>query len=65
MKWYDWVAYSLLAVAGVHAGVLGFFRFNIAEFVSFGFKFVENTVYAGVLISGIYAGVLTFKFLKK
>lgn len=52
---------ALAIVAGVHTMTVGFFAFDVAEFLSFGIPYVREVLYVGVGVSAIVVGVKSFK----
>lgn len=60
MKWYDWVAYSILSVSAINWG-LTVFNYNIVEKLFGGIPFIANGIYLIIGIAGLYSIVTAFK----
>ena len=69
MKWYDWVIIGLMTAGGVNWGLIGFFDFNLVEWVARQFAGAlfmawANVVYMAVgIASAIGFGRVLFKAL--
>lgn len=55
MKWYDWLAVSLLIIGGVNWGLVGLFNYDLVLALLGTMPMVAKTVYALVGASAIYS----------
>lgn len=64
MRFLDKFAYSLLVIGGLNWGLVGFFDFNLVEWLDFGTGFIGMFIYALVFLSAVYGGLQLPKLLK-
>jgi uncharacterized membrane protein YuzA (DUF378 family) len=63
MKWYDWVAFTLLVIGGLNWG-LGLFNVNLVSLI-FGTGLLAKVVYGAVGVSGAYGLYMIVKLASK
>jgi len=56
MQWYDYLFIVLLIVGGLNWGLVGFFDFNLVQFL-FGSGIISKIVYGSVFISSVYTAL--------
>lgn len=62
MKFFDWIAITLLIIGGLNWGLVGVFNFNLVEFLFSAFN-IERIIYGLVGLSAIYS-IYVFAKLK-
>jgi uncharacterized membrane protein YuzA (DUF378 family) len=55
MKLLDTIALTLMVIGGINWGLIGFFQFNLVDFLFGSFSIITRIIYALVGISSIYA----------
>ena len=55
MKVLDTIALILIVIGGINWGLIGFFQFNLVDFLFGSFSMITRFIYALVGISSIYA----------
>jgi len=56
MKWFDWLAFWLIVIGAVNWGLVGFFNFNLVDYLgSYIWKWFATIVYAIVGLAGLFA----------
>lgn len=59
----DWIAFMLVVIGGINWGLVGFFNFNLVDFVfSGGAHFVARIIYALVGLAALYMIYIAKKF---
>jgi uncharacterized membrane protein YuzA (DUF378 family) len=65
MKFYDWLAISLLIVGGLNWGLVGFFNFDLVAKIFGTMTFLSRAVYSLVGLSALYSIFSLFKLVRK
>lgn len=56
MRWWDYLAIVLLIVGGLNWGLVGFFDFNLVQFL-FGSSIMAKLTYGAVFVSSVYSAL--------
>lgn len=55
MKTLDYIALILVAIGAINWGLVGFFDFNLVNFIFGEMNFIPRVIYALVGIAGLYS----------
>ena len=64
MKWYDWLAYSLVTIGAVNWSLIGIANFNLVNWILNTMPMLEKITYIIVGLAGLYSIYTAIKISK-
>ena len=64
-NWFDWLCLVLVIIGALNWGLMGFFKFNLVQFIFSFSEPLERVIYAIVGLTGLYTIFLGIKFIQK
>ena len=54
VKWFDYTALTIIIIGAINWGLIGFFDFNLVNFLFGDLTWLSRVIYAAVGIAGLY-----------